>query len=223
MDDDTEAPAEPRTEQGRFVQGSSGNPAGRPKGSRNKLSEAFWNDLAEAWDQHGKEAMKTLATEEPAKFVQVAASLMPKEVKVSQNPIEDMTDEQLEEAIAALSADIRRLREAKGGWDEALKDEQEHAKGRAAGARARRHHGGEPAKASGILPHRPRRGPEGARGGRCQGEPSSTDKALGEIERDAGWRLRFGERKAAAVTQNVEGRELRSDRPLRTRALARTR
>jgi hypothetical protein len=111
-DNQSQKAAEPRDEHGRFLTGNSGG--GRPKGSRNKLSEAFWNDLAQAWDEHGQAAMKTLATEEPAKFVQVAASLMPKELKVSQNPIEDMTDEQLEEAIAVLSADIRRLREGNG-------------------------------------------------------------------------------------------------------------
>jgi len=36
--------------------GQSGNPKGRPKGSRNKLSEDFFRDLCEAWQAMGKAA-----------------------------------------------------------------------------------------------------------------------------------------------------------------------
>jgi hypothetical protein len=104
--DDSSAPAahEPRDEQGRFLPGNTGAGGGRPKGSRNKLSEAFWNDLAQAWDEHGQAAMRTLATEEPAKFVQVAASLMPKQLEV--NVVETLTDEQLDASITQLASQL---------------------------------------------------------------------------------------------------------------------
>src|SRR5262245_45396188 len=63
-----------------FKPGVSGNPAGRPTGSRNKFSEAFCHDLAEKWQRCGGEIIDRVAAEDPARFFAVAASLVPKEV-----------------------------------------------------------------------------------------------------------------------------------------------
>ena len=38
--------------------GESGNPAGRPKGSRNKLGEEFITEIYNDWCQHGAAALK---------------------------------------------------------------------------------------------------------------------------------------------------------------------
>jgi hypothetical protein len=64
---------------GRFA---AGNP-GRPKGAKNKLQEAFWKDFAAAWDKHGADVIERVAVEEPAKFLQVAASVMPKDIEIT--------------------------------------------------------------------------------------------------------------------------------------------
>jgi uncharacterized protein DUF5681 len=81
--------------------GQSGNPAGRPKGSRNKLGEEFFRDLCNAWQVFGKPALMTMAWMYPVEFVRLVASLMPKEPEATIAPVmERMSDAQLEAIIA---------------------------------------------------------------------------------------------------------------------------
>ena len=68
-----------------FKPGQSGNPAGKPKGAKNKLTEAFWRDFAEAWKARGRAALEEVANKDPATFIRVAASLMPKELDIAGN------------------------------------------------------------------------------------------------------------------------------------------
>ena len=84
-----------------YKPGQSGNPKGRPKGSRNKLSEDFFRDLSEAWQAFGKPALMAMAWTDPVAFVRVAAQLMPKDVEVTATNIraERMSDDELEALI----------------------------------------------------------------------------------------------------------------------------
>lgn len=86
-----------------FKPGQSGNPRGRPKGSRNKINEAFLRDFYEAWEAFGRPALMATAWTDPAAFVKVAAALLPKEFKI-ETSVMDMTDEQLQQRIRSLAA-----------------------------------------------------------------------------------------------------------------------
>lgn len=65
-----------------FKPGQSGNPKGRPKGSKSKLAEAFLKDALDAWDKNGKEALKVMAKERPGDFAKMVAQMVPKEMEV---------------------------------------------------------------------------------------------------------------------------------------------
>jgi hypothetical protein len=54
---------------------------GRPKGSRAVVSEAFLRDYARVWNAVGAQTLEQLAENDPATFVRVGASLVPKEIK----------------------------------------------------------------------------------------------------------------------------------------------
>jgi len=62
--------------------GQSGNPAGRPRGSRGKLSENFLTDLHDAWQQHGPNALARCAEQKPDAFCRIVADLLPRNVSV---------------------------------------------------------------------------------------------------------------------------------------------
>lgn len=91
----------------------AGNP-GRPKGSRNKLGEAFIEDLLVSWEANGPDAIRRVIKDKPEQYLKVVASLMPKDLNVNVNQTESMTDEQLVERIRKLDATIRPFLASKG-------------------------------------------------------------------------------------------------------------
>ena len=63
----------------KWQKGQSGNPKGRPKGSRDAITKAFIDDLSEDWREHGLETIQRAREERPAEYVRMVASLIPKE------------------------------------------------------------------------------------------------------------------------------------------------
>jgi hypothetical protein len=63
--------------------GQSGNPNGRPVGSRTVFSQAFLKDLAEVWSDDGREAMAKTAKTNPTVFFATCARLIGPEVKLT--------------------------------------------------------------------------------------------------------------------------------------------
>jgi hypothetical protein len=84
--------------------GQSGNPAGRPKGSRNRLGGAFVSDLYADWQQHGPAVIEQVRLSRPNDYLRVVASLVPREVEVEGWSIQELSDEALLDLIVALQA-----------------------------------------------------------------------------------------------------------------------
>src|SRR5215468_6480096 len=63
--------------------GISGNPNGRPVGSRTVFSQGFLKDLASVWAERGRAAMETTAIDQPGVFFATCARLIGPEVKLT--------------------------------------------------------------------------------------------------------------------------------------------
>ena len=59
--------------------GQSGNPAGRPKSARSKLSEDFFKALMEDFEENGIKAIELMRVERPGDYAKMIAGLQTKE------------------------------------------------------------------------------------------------------------------------------------------------
>lgn len=91
-----------------FKPGQSGNPAGRPKGARSKLGEAFLADMLADWEVHGADTIVKVRDEKPDQYLKVVASILPKELNVRVNEFDDLTDDQLARQFAAIASQLAR-------------------------------------------------------------------------------------------------------------------
>jgi hypothetical protein len=90
-----------------WQRGLSGNPAGRLRGSRNKLSEEVICALLRDFREHGQKAIAKVRRTQPAAYLKVLALLVPREHQVQHsNPLKDLTDEQLEAMIEYIETSL---------------------------------------------------------------------------------------------------------------------
>ena len=66
--------------------GVSGNPTGKPIGTRHAFSQGFIRDFALVWQEEGLEAVRKVARKSPESFVAIAAKVCPADVRVSIEP-----------------------------------------------------------------------------------------------------------------------------------------
>ena len=95
-----------------------GHGMGRPLGSRNRLSEDFLATLAEDFAENGKEAIQRCRAEEPATYVRIVASLVPKELEIKK-PLDGYSLDDIAAALefvrAALAANAAGVGEVIDG------------------------------------------------------------------------------------------------------------
>lgn len=98
---------------GRFLPGNSGF-SGRPKGSRNKLGEAFLTDMYADWQEHGAKVIESVRADKPDVYLKVVASILPRDLNVNINPLEEATDDELIQRLRDLESVIRPFLGADG-------------------------------------------------------------------------------------------------------------
>ena len=83
-----------------FVKGQPKVPgSGRVKGVKNRLSHKFLEDLAAQWEISGQAALKIMSVEDPSNFVRVVASVMPKELEITETHLMEIPDHELDAFI----------------------------------------------------------------------------------------------------------------------------
>jgi len=84
-----------------WAPGQSGNPAGRAKGSRNKLADDFLNALHDDFKDNGKAAIIAVRDERPHEYLKIVASLLPKQIEIKEGAFDGVDDEALAALVAA--------------------------------------------------------------------------------------------------------------------------
>jgi hypothetical protein len=93
----------------RWQPGESGNPAGRLRGSRNRLSEEVVCALLRDFRKHGEKAIAEVRRTQPGVYLKVLALLVPKEHRVQHsNALSGISDEMLADMIAELEERLAR-------------------------------------------------------------------------------------------------------------------
>src|SRR5215470_17628519 len=95
----------PKRINGRFAPGWSGNPGGSLEAPRRSFNRDFLLALAADFKKHGAAAIEKVRKQQPAAYMKICALLVPREMKLEHSGgVKDLTDEELEQAIAAIKA-----------------------------------------------------------------------------------------------------------------------
>lgn len=68
-----------------WAAGQSGNPLGRRLGHRDKIGRNLLRDLHAYWQKQGPQAIEDAHKHNPAKFLQIVASLLPRDATLTLN------------------------------------------------------------------------------------------------------------------------------------------
>lgn len=89
-----------RDSKGRFLTGNSGG--GRPKGSRNRLTDTFLSAIADDFTANGIEAIERVRKKDPAAYLKLISALIPRQLvleKEQETDFSDMTEDEVSDLL----------------------------------------------------------------------------------------------------------------------------
>lgn len=109
-----------------FPAGVSGNPKGRPKGSRDALGFAFVEALYADFQEHGEATIHKVREDMPHQYLKTIAMILPKELNHNINNMSDMSDAELGKLLDAVRSLVSQATiEAPGSGSEAAGGSQQ--------------------------------------------------------------------------------------------------
>jgi hypothetical protein len=93
---------------------------GRLKGARNRLSMRFLYELEQDFEKHGKLTIATCRIERPAEYLKIVASVLPKELEITDSRLRELSDEQLDALAEILGRSVGSARRPESREDPTL-------------------------------------------------------------------------------------------------------
>jgi hypothetical protein len=95
--------------------------SGRVKGARNKISTHFLEALAKDFEEFGHVAIIETRQDRPHEYLKIIASVLPKELDITENRLAEIPDDELESTIEHIRTQLAaRLGRAERREDETL-------------------------------------------------------------------------------------------------------
>jgi hypothetical protein len=88
---------------------------GRMKGARNKLGADFLYALQREFEAHGESAIRRVRVDDPTGFLKVIASVLPKELEITDSRLKDVPDEHLDAIVEFINRRLGGGTEHSGG------------------------------------------------------------------------------------------------------------
>lgn len=99
------APRQGMTPDGNFAP-RNGLGRGRRRSYKHKLSEKFIRALFDDFKAHGADVIETVRREDPSTYLRTVAAMQPREMTITVNPLEELTDDQLRERLEQLETAV---------------------------------------------------------------------------------------------------------------------
>lgn len=83
-----------RDARGRFLPGHNFS-QGKSRGARNRIGTALLENIADDFEKHGSQVVQVVREERPVDYLKICLSVLPKDLTLTINPLDTLSDEDL--------------------------------------------------------------------------------------------------------------------------------